>query len=529
MELDLVGEHDYAVLELREISSRRFLRVKNPWSGGMVWKGAPRIADNPEGSPELLAKGAMTEDIGVPLTDSLSPGSFWIDFGHVMQDFESMYLNWNPKIFPYHQDIHFKWNIKESPLGSFRTNPQYSLKSEVGGVVWVLLSRHLQTETLEYSSNSDTGLHTRRPCSGFVSIYAFARGGCRVLLSEDALYKGAYVDAPQTLLRLNIPPKTTYTIVVSHELLPTTSQSFTLSAYSLTNLNLQPASDMYTHWTSLSSAWTPTAAGGNSTCWVYTSNPQFSLSLQSTSDIGLLIETTDDEVFVHVTLFRANGERVSRITSRNVIADSGEYRRGCALMKTQDLDPGTYTIICSTFQAGQLAKFSLHVGSSGTLPCLVQPIRSESAGRYSLSLPRATFPAGITKISIPICFRHITRLRLVARSIPLTTTITTTKRPLPLWSPLKLSLQQDYTYETLAQSNGGQFAAIESGDVKIPDVDLTPSYQTLTNCYHLRVWVVLERQHRRMDEEEEEVIEVEVLSDTKMETDDDKDGKWQEG
>ena len=39
-ELGLAGEHDYAVLDMKEHGSQRLMLVKNPWCDGMVWKGS---------------------------------------------------------------------------------------------------------------------------------------------------------------------------------------------------------------------------------------------------------------------------------------------------------------------------------------------------------------------------------------------------------------------------------------------------------------------------------------------------------
>src|SRR5437763_10896997 len=41
----LVGEHAYAVLDLKQADDRRLLLVKNPWSEGLVWKGC--LTDDP--------------------------------------------------------------------------------------------------------------------------------------------------------------------------------------------------------------------------------------------------------------------------------------------------------------------------------------------------------------------------------------------------------------------------------------------------------------------------------------------------
>src|SRR5271170_8124299 len=45
--LGLAGEHDYAVLGMKESNGQQLILVKNPWCDGTVWKGAtPTMALN---------------------------------------------------------------------------------------------------------------------------------------------------------------------------------------------------------------------------------------------------------------------------------------------------------------------------------------------------------------------------------------------------------------------------------------------------------------------------------------------------
>lgn len=493
-ELGLVSQHDYAVVQLKEMEGRRMLLVKNPWSNGLVWKH-------------------RSEETNLPRLDAiLDPGSFWIDLDQVMQNFESMYFNWNPDIFSHHQDVHFIWKIEDNPSGCFRTNPQYSIKSRKGGVAWLLLSHHFQSDT-KIIDDSRAG----KPGSAFISLYAFAQDGRRVLLSDGAIHKGPYVDAPQTLLRLDIPPETPYTIVVAQESLPTKSQRFTLSAFSLTSLTLQPAIDIYTHWTSHHSGWTHYTAGGNASSPTYSDNPQFSLHLTSPSSIALLLETTDnDNIPIHLKLVYSAGERITALTARSIVKDSGDYRRGCAVIEFSALlDPGKYTIIPSTFEPGQVGKFTLHIGCS-TSPntYTIRPIPSETAGRLSLRLPPAIFTPSINKLRIPLYPQRMTRLRLIGR-----TTQTPTKG---IRSPLKFRIELHHPSEVKWLTHSGE-EFNSSGVLRTGDVDLVPDMMHREGG---AVWVILERMSMcagsndddgGVTEEEVEIVQVDILSDARLE------------
>ncbi|KAF4625559.1 hypothetical protein G7Y89_g12609 [Cudoniella acicularis] len=212
-ELGLAGEHDYAILDMKESGSQRLLLVKNPWRDGMVWKGSTLMPENGAPGP------SWTQDIREALPEKSPPslGTFWMSLEDVIQHFESLYLNWNPGLFKYRQDHHFSWIIPvmKNP-GSFIHNPQYALKSSKEGTVWVLLSRHFATSEHDIAQNKSSALADTSGALGFISLYIFSStSGQRVYLSDDAIHRGAYVDSPQTLARLEVELSTTYTVQVA--------------------------------------------------------------------------------------------------------------------------------------------------------------------------------------------------------------------------------------------------------------------------------------------------------------------------
>ncbi|KAM0334065.1 hypothetical protein ACHAQA_001085, partial [Verticillium albo-atrum] len=106
--LGLVGEHDYAVLKLDDTDGARRLLVKNPWCDGLVWKGA-ELSELSQATAGL----SLAESTGGAHLEMTGPtpshGTFWISLEEVAQNFESMYLNWNPSCFSRRQDHHFTW------------------------------------------------------------------------------------------------------------------------------------------------------------------------------------------------------------------------------------------------------------------------------------------------------------------------------------------------------------------------------------------------------------------------------------
>ena len=491
--LGLASQHDYAIIDMREDEGRRLFLIKNPWSEGGIWKGH-------------LDPGYETHerDVGMDGSNSrhglepLMPGTFWMDLNNVFQHFESIYLNWNPGLFTHRQDVHFKWNLSttKSPIGSFVNNPQYRVLSVGGGTVWILLSRHFKSISQDGTSTGP------RVDLGFISLYAFNKGGQRVFLSDAALVRSPYVDAPNTLLRLELPSNLAYTIVVSEQELPLSIYNFTLSAFSLKPLSITHATEKYSHSTISHGAWTFSTSGGNASSPDYHTNPQYSISLSVTSDAALLLASDTADFPVHVKLVWAKGKRATQISKRDIVGDSGEYRKGSALAEIRDIQAGTYTVICSTFQQGQRGKFSLRVYT--TAESRIKPIPLEEAGRLVLKLPRASFSPDIDRLLAPLQVVRITQLRLIAHRGALSKAAT--------GSPIRIALEygQGPNKEVFAISGDGEYMDTHTG-LRTRDVDVLPSM-----CQDGGVWLVVERLGAS-GVLAEEGVEVELLSDNPVE------------
>ena len=506
--LGLAGEHDYAIIDMKELGDRRLFLVKNPWLDGTTWKGRLVGDDLYEATESATGFGGVSgiED-NLSNSNSLMPGTFWMDLNNVFQSFESIYLNWNPGLFSFRQDIHFTWDlsVSTSPAGCFRENPQYAVKSTNGGTAWVLLSKHFRDDSLRMVDKSGEPKDIE---SGFISLYAFDNGGRVVYLSDGALVRGPYVDSPNTLLRMELPPGSAYTIVVSQQASARSSHNFTLSVLSLKPVDLMPATEKYGHCTMYEGAWTFSTAGGNASCSSYQTNPQFSIQLTIGSDMALLLETAAEDLAVHVKLVWANGKRATSVTTRDIVGDSGEYRRGCALAELRGIDAGTYTIICSTFEPGQLGKFKLHI--STTAASVVKPLPLEEAGRLVTRLPVASLSPGVDRLLAPLTTRRITRLRILA---------THRSSQAGARSPLKLALEhgQGPNKHVLAVSSNDEFSDDHAG-VRTQDIDVLPRI-----CDAGGVWIVLERMGGPGRMNVEGVL-IELLSDVPVEI-----GAWGTG
>lgn len=482
--LGLVSEHDYAVLDMKEVHGRRRFFLKNPWAG----------AELEQNHIELKPPDEL----------SLSPGTFWMDCDHVLQNFENLYLNWNPELFRYREDIHFTWDLSHGRgvPGCFVKNPQFSIHSETGGTVWLLLGKHFKADNHQ-DDKTETGGR------GFISIYIFQADGKRVPVSDGPFHRGPYVDSPNTLMRLEMPARMTYTVVVSEQSLPSSSQNFTLSTFSTSPVTLSLSRDKYLCLKMADGSWTALTAGGNAESSRYHSNPQFSLQIPEKTDISILVESKEPDLATNVKLFWSNGMRISRVRSRDIIADSGDYRRGCALAETKSLDRGSYTIVCSTFGPDQLGRFTLWISSS--LPCVVQPLPSEAAGRRVVLSHIGILLPGRDRMLASLRVSRLTRLRLIARN---KRSMIGSRAVAPSPVLMTVELGQGPYKKVLATSEDGTHSDAASG-VRVDDFDIQPSLEARGG-----VWIVIERIGGPGGQVEDQ-FEVEALAEERVEI-----GEW---
>ena len=474
--LGLAGEHDYAVIELKEDKGQPLFLVKNPWSSGQVWKGQVRYQSPAASIDEKEVSFKRHEDVmSSPASSSfLAPGTFWMPFNDVFQSFESLYLNWNPGLFSCREDVHFRWDLAEpsSADGCLASNPQYSVRSEAAGVLWLLLSRHF---------SSPRGRETAENDPGFISLYTFDNYGQRAVLSDGAVAHSPYVDSPNALLKINLESGKALTVVVSEQDLPLQVHTFSLSVLSFTPITLTPAVEKYAYNSMLQGAWTAATSGGNLGSPLYHTNPQFSIELAQSSDISLVLRTTAGWS-VHVNIVWANGKQVRSITTRDIVGDSGEYRKGVAFAEIQRVPAGIYTIVCSTFDQGQTGNFKLFVGSMTA--CRLDRVAEATSGRFVTKLEDAILNPGYDRLLAPLKTHRLNRVSVSAKSCDLSRLAGQ-----QYCSPVKVSVEhaQGPTMRTVACSGEGNFDDARHVGVHIPDVDILPEM-----CVW-GLWIALDR------------------------------------
>lgn len=473
--LGLEGQHSYAVLDMRESDNDKWLLVKNPWVDS---KSHRRLSTTAFPAP---------------------PGAFWTSFDDVVRHFESLYLNWNPGLFSTRQDVHFEWNLSVSRDDSrcFVNHPQFSLKpTSTTEPIWLLLSRHFQNESkstpdaaLEETDiqehDNEKRLSQDLP-RGYITLYIYDNAGERVYLSEGHIERGQYVNTPQMMLKWTPPAVGAYTVVVTQMDLPAQSHSFTLSAFSNSLFTIADAVELHPVENSVSGSWSgSTAIGVTMVPASYTEKPQYRFEIRKPTAVALLLQSQIPDLQVRVELLHGGGQRIFDGQQNHSIANSGSYRRGCALATTAELQPGIYTIVCSTFDDNQQGGFTLKAYTQ--VECSLKPIPKAGAGLITLTLPPAIFPPGASRIAVSLLPNVHSALWIVA-SFSRNIGVQRRGPSSVTYSPLLVTVEigRGPNRDTRLASNNGQYSTTQT--VRTTRVDLKPAMLQQGD-----VWLVLGR------------------------------------
>ncbi|CAB4005010.1 calpain-7 isoform X1 [Paramuricea clavata] len=248
----LVPTHAYAVLDIRKIQNLKLLQVKNPWTH-LRWKGNFSELDTENWTPELQKalnfdrKSAIQVDNGV----------FWIDWKSLLNFFDVLYINWNPKLFLNRYVLHSTWTSGKGPVRdayNLGENPQYKLEvnvtSDKSPVVWILLSRHILDRD-DFANNKE-----------FITVHVYETSGQRVYYPDNCYIEGVKINSPHYLVKVNPDKSTnTFTLVISQYEKHNTIH-YTLKVFSSAEFKLSPVPNPYVCHKEVTGEWKGITAGG---------------------------------------------------------------------------------------------------------------------------------------------------------------------------------------------------------------------------------------------------------------------------
>lgn len=364
----LISDHDYTVMALKEIKNpndgtiKRILQVKNPWLSEQSTSKLGSIQIPPNEAPEALH------------------GSFWINFDSMCLRFSSLYLNWNPLLFKHQQTKNFLWSLTSIDYAnksrSYSSNPQFSISNNnsTENVVWLLLSRHITD---------------RDSISGFVALHVYEADGNKVYLPEEypCFRKGTFLNTLHYLLKIPIPAKTTYTVVVGANDITCkySSLRFSLTSYSLLPVDFSKAPEAFAHKIALDGSWDSDNAGGSWANNTYLNNPRFLLVIKQPMSKLRLVLSSDSGNPINFRCYMSDDSKLRNFQNIKVICTSGEYRIGSTMARSvKNLKPGSYVIVVSMFEPNVSGTFTLTALGSSEFD--LSPLPSINAGMFKREL-----------------------------------------------------------------------------------------------------------------------------------------------
>ncbi|KAJ7350713.1 hypothetical protein DFH08DRAFT_115762 [Mycena albidolilacea] len=352
----LLPSHSYAVIDVKGEDAGRGFTVLDSWVR------SDESDDNANRTSEMLE---------IP----------WMD---VLEVFESIYLSWDPRIWPKTLNFHGTW--KQTGAGDQRSTRHLRLKFDntsdsAQDEVWILLTRHV----------ADT-----RRTSDFTSLRVQLEddlaGSAESADSRQIATKGMYTNSTHVLAKTRLPGQASGILSVFAAYDGHAAEvGFTLSIYAPATAKIAWDESVPTppFTSKVEGALTSKNAGGNSTHPTFMVNPQYHLRIHPAKhSAGLAVRKADvalsmqigREVPVSIAVAWSQGTRLFELAQKDLAATSGAYSYGLARL-TKPLQAGDYTIILSAFEPNQFGAFSLQVESS--LAFDLKPIPQEGAGMYA--------------------------------------------------------------------------------------------------------------------------------------------------
>lgn len=349
---DLVALHCYAMIDLREVDGDRLVTLVNPWKAAL---------DEPRIPAKLECR--------------------WVD---VCLRMATVGVNWDPAQFPYTDAHHAVWS-QDAATDATQSTPSDSYELSLAAVSDEVLV-HLECHSMPDCTTPYIALHAFTPSQYHAAPHVHYGGEM-----------GEYVDGRHTLLRLRTFGKASrYVLVASCHTPRTSTPSYSLRVYAKNPFRLRPLPRLLAHRQTIQGVWRARSACGHAGHGSFRHNPQYRIRIQGNvrTPVHVLARlTTEKDVPVQVALVEQAHGRVLSLAS-GLIASSGAYTPGLALLDASLDAARAYTLVVSTFAPAQ-ADFALVLES--TDPVHVETVASEGAGLFHRSAYGASWVVRIER------------------------------------------------------------------------------------------------------------------------------------
>ncbi|KAI9620012.1 hypothetical protein H4Q26_013994 [Puccinia striiformis f. sp. tritici PST-130] len=366
----LVPCHDYAVINIQEDNKgNRLVTLYNAWN--VV---EPQPAPQTQWTAQL--ENALPEL--VPSRPTERVGTFTISWESLQMYFETVYLNWDPSPFKFQQLVHFFHH----PLPAFQLNFDQGSTIEPNPEVWILLTRHLDHQVTDNKR--------------FMSLQVFLDDQERHIWLRKPTIQQTMVFPHWPRL----PYRTLHICWLDDPGMTHKPTALTLQILSQVSLSLTDSSPVPLAFSKeIDGQWTAKTSGGNHALATYSNNPMWRITIEEGRPGSTRNESRnfkfkaclttmdpngglDTKKPVNIKLMRSGGDgRVYDVERRELVADSGSYTLGRAQLRVEQILPGKYTIVPSTYQAGVIGSFKLQLECDLPLTKM-ESIPPEGAGMY---------------------------------------------------------------------------------------------------------------------------------------------------
>lgn len=343
----LIPTHAYAVLDVRLINDKKLLQLKNPWSH-VRWRGNYSELDSLHWTKEMCS--ALNYD--PKSAASFDNGVFWIDYNSILNFFDVFYLNWNPALFTHTFCLHQSWSAGVGPAKdtfNISDNPQFRLQVGDGkGAVWILLTRHIvDIEDFKYNRE-------------YITMLVYKNKGKRVYYPHDPppYLDGVRINSPHYLTKIILAdtPERDFTLVLS-QYEKTVTIYYTLRAYATCPFTLEKIADPFRHIKKIDGEWKGISAGGCANNHLtYPNNPRYRLNIVSYSHLCIDLKAPRQ--------YQIGFDFIPLVTDNYSRKSTGDFRSGFAVLDLENVPPGDYDIVPSTYLPNQESKFFLTFKSS---------------------------------------------------------------------------------------------------------------------------------------------------------------------
>ncbi|TFK50844.1 cysteine proteinase [Heliocybe sulcata] len=347
----LLSAHCYAVIDVQEAGGERTLTLLDPL---------------------ISFERRLTEE-----TDTDQSRVWKMSWDNACSVFHSIYLSWDPALFPHQLTFHGIWRSNADDNGAQTAHSLLKLRptSAAESDLWVVLTRHVVD---------------RRRASEYISLRVEKDGTLSDYMSINKLAsQGMYTNNPHTLVRTRLQGSEDFVCVLASYDGAFDDTAYTVTVYSTAELSWDKTVPPPAHVKKVEGALTMKTAGGSCLYSTFMLNPQYHLRIHGDNNtksktankgkIDFLLHG-DRGIPLNVTVLWSQGQRITEVSPNDIAVGSGPYSYGLAHAK-KDLPPGDYTVVVSAFEPEQQGKFSLQVESP--YPFDMESIPQEGAGMYN--------------------------------------------------------------------------------------------------------------------------------------------------